>query len=48
MLFENYSHSSSPLSSKINKIYSENKCVCFHEIIMINHNENEDQNEKYP
>ena len=38
-LFENYSHSSSPLSSKNNRTYSKNKqknkCVCIHEIIQL-------------
>ena len=47
LLFGNYSHSSSTLSSKNNRTYSENKpkkkCVCIH---TINHNENEDENEK--
>ena len=43
LLFENYSHSSSTLSSKNNRTYSEikqkSKCVCIH---TINHNENEE------
>ena len=46
-LFENYSHSSSTLSSKNSRTYSKNKqknkCVCIH---MINHTENEDEKEK--
>ena len=37
LLFENYSHSSSTLSSKNNRTYSKkkqkNKCLCIHEII---------------
>ena len=37
LLFENFSHSSSTLSSKNNRTYSENKqknnCACIHEII---------------
>ena len=36
--FENYSHSSSTLSSKNNRTYSKNKqkikCICIHEIIL--------------
>ena len=47
LLFENYSASSSTLSSKSNRRYSENKqknkCVC---IQTINHNKKEDENEK--
>ena len=39
MLFENYSHSSSTYSSKINRAYSKkyvkNKCTCIHEIIRL-------------
>ena len=38
-LFENYSHSSSTLSSKNNRTYSKNKqknkCVCIHEIMRL-------------
>ena len=47
LLFENYSHSSSTLSSKNNRRYSEKQakenCVSIH---TINHNENEDENER--
>ena len=49
--FENYSHSSSTLSTKSNRTYSKKKgknmCVCINEIIrLLTHNENEDENEK--
>ena len=47
LLFENYSHSSSTLSYKkighILKNKQKNKCVRIH---TINHDENEDENEK--
>ena len=53
LLLRNYSLSSSTLSSKNNKRYSEtcvkNKFVCFHLLsydYMINGNENEVENEK--
>ena len=39
--FENYSFSSSTLSSKHNKRY-----VCLNEVILINENENDAENEK--
>ena len=50
MLFENYSHSSSTLSSRNTGTYSkkyvkEQVCLYFWDYT-INHNENEDQNEK--
>ena len=50
LLFGNYSHSLSTLSSKNNKIYPKNKQkeqVCLHSWdYSINHNENEDEDEK--
>ena len=50
LLLRSYSLSSSMLSSKNNKRYSEicakNKYVCFHVDYMINDNENEVENEK--
>ena len=50
MLFENYSYSSSTLSSKSNSTYSKKEAkeqVCLYSWDnMINHNENEDKNEK--
>ena len=49
LLFENYSHSSSLLLSK-NRIYSKNRAkehLCLYSWDdAINHNENEDENEK--
>ena len=49
-LFENYSHFSSTLSSKNNKTYSKKQAkekVCLYSWDnTINHNENEDENEK--
>ena len=52
LLFENYSHSSSMLSCKNDRRYSKKKQAkkqaCLYSWdYMINHNENEDQNEKY-
>ena len=50
LLFEDYSHSLSKLSSKNNWIYSKKKArerVCLYSWdYMINHNENKDENEK--
>ena len=50
LLFENYSHSSSTLLSKDNRTYSRKEAkeqVCLHSWdYAINHNENEDGNEK--
>ena len=50
LLFENYWHFSSTLSTKSNGTYSKikqkNKCDCIHWIKAINLNENEDGNEK--
>ena len=47
LLFENYSLSSSKISSKnrrYSKKYTKNKCVCFNEVI--HDNKNEIENEK--
>ena len=50
LIYENYSHSSSTLSSKNNKTYSKKYTkeeVCLYSWdYLINHNENEDENEK--
>ena len=51
LLFENYSHSSSTLSSKSNRTYPENqqkKQLCLNLWdYTINHNENENKNERW-
>ena len=50
LLFENDSHSSSTLSSRNNGTYSKNyakEYLCLHSrVYKINHNENDDENEK--